>query len=244
MTEKLNLYQRINEIRKKVDYIQKDKSVSTGGGSYKAVTHDQVTAILREHLITFGVICVPSLVSSHANDRIGDAKQFRYDATYSFDFINIDKPEEKLTIVIESHAMDNADKAPGKALSYAKKYAVLKLFEIETGEDEESRYQPEEMISQEQFDKIVEYATSIKANMVDFRKRLHIDRLENLPASRYQDAIIILDSQKVIFDNAEILRGCTSIRELSLAWSKMDNAAQHYLAAVKDECKDKLAKTE
>ena len=37
--------------------------------------------------------------------------------------------------------MDNADKAPGKALSYAKKYAVLKLFEIETGEDEESRYQ-------------------------------------------------------------------------------------------------------
>ncbi len=36
--------------------------------------------------------------------------------------------------------MDNADKAPGKALSYAKKYAVLKLFEIESGEDEESRF--------------------------------------------------------------------------------------------------------
>lgn len=142
MTEKtLNLYQRINEIRKKVDYIQKDKSVSTGGGSYKAVTHDQVTAILREHMITFGVVCIPSLVASKANDRVGDAKQFRYDATYSFDFVNCDKPEEKLTIVIEAHAMDNADKAPGKALSYAKKYAVLKLFEIETGEDEESRYQ-------------------------------------------------------------------------------------------------------
>lgn len=140
----LNLYQRINEIRKKVDYIQKDKSVSTGGGSYKAVTHDQVTAILREHLISFGVICIPTLVASKANDRVGDAKQFRYDATYSFDFVNCDKPEEKLTIVIEAHAMDNADKAPGKALSYAKKYAVLKLFEIETGEDEESRYQPAE----------------------------------------------------------------------------------------------------
>lgn len=139
--KELNLYQLINEIRKKVDYIQKDKSVSTGGGSYKAVTHDQVTAILREHMITFGVVCVPSLVASKANDRVGDAKQFRYDATYSFDFVNADKPEEKLSITIEAHAMDNADKAPGKALSYAKKYAVLKLFEIETGEDEESRYQ-------------------------------------------------------------------------------------------------------
>ena len=137
----LNLYQRINEIRKAISYIQKDKSVSTGGGSYRAVSHDQVTAILREHLITFGVVCVPNLVTSKANDRVGDLKQFRYDATYSFDFINADKPAEKLTITIEAHAMDNADKAPGKALSYAKKYAVLKLFEIETGEDEESRYQ-------------------------------------------------------------------------------------------------------
>ena len=144
MVETLNIYQRINEIRKRVDYIQKDKKVSTGAGSYNAVTHDAVTAILREHLIAFGIICIPNLVSSHANDRVGDAKQFRYDATYSFDFVNADKPDEKVIIIIEAHAMDNADKAPGKAISYAKKYAVLKLFEIETGDDEESRYAPEE----------------------------------------------------------------------------------------------------
>lgn len=138
----LNLYQRINKIREAVDYIQKDKSVSTGpSGSYKAVTHDAVTGILRKHLNEYGIICIPNLVASKANDRIGDAKQFRYDATYAFEFVNSDKPDERLTITIESHAMDNADKAPGKALSYAKKYAVLKLFEIETGEDEESRYQ-------------------------------------------------------------------------------------------------------
>lgn len=138
----MNLFQRINEIRKKVDYIQKYKSVSTGSGSYKAVTHDQVTGILRQHLNDYGIICIPNLVTSKANDyRNAESKQFRYDATYSFDFVNCDKPEEKLTITIEAHAMDNADKAPGKALSYAKKYAVLKLFEIETGEDEESRYQ-------------------------------------------------------------------------------------------------------
>jgi hypothetical protein len=71
------------------------------------------------------------------------AKQARYDATYDFHVINADQPEETIIIRIEAHAMDNADKAPGKALSYAKKYALLKLFEIETGEDEESRYQPD-----------------------------------------------------------------------------------------------------
>ncbi len=142
--KEMNLYQRIISVRNKVDYIQKTKSVSTGGGSYKAITHDDVTGILREHMNTFGIVCVPTLVKSFANDRVGDAKQFRYDATYSFDFVNADKPEEKLTIAIEAHAMDNADKAPGKALSYAKKYAMLKLFEIETGDDEESRYSTEE----------------------------------------------------------------------------------------------------
>lgn len=138
----MNLYEKINEIRKAVEYIQKDKTVSTGtGGGYKAVTHDAVTGILRKHLIEQGIICIPNLVKSESHPKDEGAKQFRYDATYSFDFVNAEAPTEKLTIIIEAHAMDNADKAPGKAISYAKKYAVLKLFEIETGEDEESRYQ-------------------------------------------------------------------------------------------------------
>ena len=139
----LNIYQRINEIRKAVDYIQKDKSVSTGSGSYKAVTHDAVTAILRKHLIEHGVVCVPNQIEGEMFPKEGEAKQGRYEGRYSFDFVNCDKPDDKITIVLEAHAMDNADKAPGKAISYAKKYAVLKLFEIETGEDEESRYQAE-----------------------------------------------------------------------------------------------------
>jgi hypothetical protein len=37
----MNIYQRINEVRKKVDYAKKEKAVE----SYKAVTHDQITAL-------------------------------------------------------------------------------------------------------------------------------------------------------------------------------------------------------
>jgi len=149
MTDKLNLLQRINEVRKAIGYVQKDKTVSTGSGGYKAVTHDQVTALVREHMITHGIVCYPNLVASVMNPKevnaaMEQAKQARYEATYDFIFANMDAPEDKLVIRIESHAMDNADKAPGKALSYAKKYAVLKLFEIETGEEEESRYQDKE----------------------------------------------------------------------------------------------------
>jgi hypothetical protein len=142
----MNLYQRINEVRKAISYVKKDKSVSTGAGSYKAVTHDQVTGMVRQHMVEFGIVSYPILVESaslpkEVNTQMEIAKQFRYEATYDFVFVNIDEPSEAITIRIQAHAMDNADKAPGKALSYAKKYAILKLFEIETGEDEESRYQ-------------------------------------------------------------------------------------------------------
>lgn len=139
----MNLMQRINEVRKAIAYIQKDKAVSTGGGSYKAVTHDAVTALVREHMVTHGIVSWPHLVESCSNPKEEGAKQFRYEATYDFTFCNEEDPKDSLTIRIQSHAMDNADKAPGKALSYAKKYALLKLFELETGEDEESRYNPE-----------------------------------------------------------------------------------------------------
>lgn len=47
----MNIYQRINEVRKMIGYVQKDKAVSTGGGSYKAVTHDAVTGMVREALV-------------------------------------------------------------------------------------------------------------------------------------------------------------------------------------------------
>lgn len=136
----MNLLQRINEVRKSIDYIRKDKDVSTGGGSYKAVTHDQVTAMVRDHMVKHGIVSYPILVDSKSAPKEEGAKQFRYEATYDFVFCNIEDASDKICLRIQAHAMDNADKAPGKALSYAKKYAVLKLFEIETGEDEESRY--------------------------------------------------------------------------------------------------------
>ena len=146
----MKLLERINAVRKAIAYIQKDKAVSTGGGSYKAVTHDAVTAMVREHMVENGIVSWPNLIESamHQPFQIEGEKvnkQWRYEATYDFTFANVEDITDCLVIRIQAHAMDNADKAPGKALSYAKKYAMLKLFEIETGEDEESRYNPEGM---------------------------------------------------------------------------------------------------
>ena len=140
----MNIYQRINAVRKAIGYVQKDKAVSTGGGSYKAVTHDAVTGMVRAALIEHGIVIVPSIVSAVFHPKEQEAKQRLYEATYQIDFVNMDDPADRISTTQNAHALDSGDKAPGKAQSYATKYAMLKLFNIETGEDEESRYQQEE----------------------------------------------------------------------------------------------------
>jgi ERF superfamily protein len=139
----LNIYQRVNAVRKAVSYIQKDKRVGGGEGGYLAVTHDAVTSLTREHFVAQGIVVVPNILTS-AVVLTGTATAkgvpfIRYEARYRFDFVNIDDPADRIPVEIEAHAIDQGDKAPGKALSYGKKAAVLKLLEIESGDDEEDR---------------------------------------------------------------------------------------------------------
>lgn len=153
----MNIYQRVNAVRKAIGYVQKDKDVGFGKSSYRAVTHDAVTGMVRAALIEHGVVIVSSVLSAvfhpaelitslddSGKDRSAHAKQRMYEATYQIEFVNIDDPADRIVTQQNAHALDNGDKAPGKALSYATKYAILKLFNIETGEDDESRYQREE----------------------------------------------------------------------------------------------------
>jgi hypothetical protein len=141
----MNIYQKINAVQKEIGYVQKDRSVSTGGGSYKAVSHDAVTAMLRPHLVKHGIVVTTTLADEcHFDQREEGSKQRLFRATFTVCFTNIDKPEDRMFITLPAHAMDNADKSCGKAISYATKYALLKVFALETGEDEESRYKSDD----------------------------------------------------------------------------------------------------
>jgi len=137
-----NVFQRINAVQAEIGYIQKDRSVSTGGGSYRAVSHDVVIALLRPHLIKHGIVVTTSLGGETNFDLPAEgSKQRLFSAEFVVSFINIDDPHDRLMVTLPAHALDNGDKAPGKAISYATKYALLKTFALETGDDEESRHQ-------------------------------------------------------------------------------------------------------
>ncbi len=140
MSEK-NIYQRINAVMKEVQYVQKDARVQ----GYKAVTHDMVTAVLRPAMVKAGIVIQLEQLKSELlerRDKTAGISMHLYSGDYAVHFVNIDKPDDRVTICINAHAADNGDKAPGKCASYATKSAMLKMFSLETGENEESRIAP------------------------------------------------------------------------------------------------------
>ena len=207
----MNIYQRINEVRKKVDYAQKNKRVGEGG--YLAVTHDAITALTRAHFVEHGVVIVPVLLAHQTvltgTNTARGIPFIRFEASYRFDVVNADEPADKFSVEIAAHAIDQGDKAPGKALSYAKKYCVLKLLEIESGEEEEDRqdqHKPKNTASQVAHDAFDALSKEQKNMILDTVTQV----VDYLNEDRDWDAYALCE-------------GLTDPEEKLALWSKLDS---------------------
>lgn len=127
---KENIYQKIDKVMGEVSFIHKDLTVNFKNVNYKGISHDMVVAKLREPIRKAGIVCIPSVIS-HEHD--GNCCK----VLLATDFVNRDDPTDKITIQSLGYGIDTQDKGPGKAVSYATKYAFLKLFMLETGDDPE-----------------------------------------------------------------------------------------------------------
>lgn len=196
--ENKNIYQRIIAIMADVDYIQ--KGPKKAGGMYTFVSHDAVSSTLHPFLVKHGVVVIPTVKSMIQEDN-------RTVMCLSVDFINADKPEERFTTESWGYGIDSSDKGPGKAYSYSFKYAMLKTFCLETGddpdEDQTSKYEPSKQksdyISDDQLVALEMYDTEI---MKDFKlhvlKTFKIDGYSKLLA---KDFNAVHDQMKKIFES-------------------------------------------
>ena len=121
----INIHQRIAAAMKAVDYIQKEKRQ---GMSYSIVSHDAVTAKVRPALLEAGVHYYPCDIKFTQNGN-------RTECSMIVRFVNIDKPDDSIDVHTFGYGIDSQDKGPGKAMSYAVKYALLKCLGLETGDD-------------------------------------------------------------------------------------------------------------
>lgn len=220
----MNIYQKLNEIRKSVSYIQKDKSVQN---QYRAVSHDAVTAHLREHLIEHGVMIVPTLVAAKVMDSGSTTSKnvpiIRYEATYEIAFVNCESPEDKVTVKMEAHALDQGDKAPGKAISYATKYAMLKLFSIETGEDDEDR--PEIKAAKGRITPTSGIEDKVSADEQEKAHRLVGTIVDAIEAGMPEEALTAIDEAKLETEARVFL------------WKQLDSGTRSLLTKTRERMK-------
>ena len=125
MTDKKNIHQRIAAVMESVTYIQKE---SKKGMQYSIVSHDKVTAKVRPALLKEGVIYYPTRCEHVQNGN-------RAECSMTVRFANIDEPTDFIDVQTFGYGIDGQDKGPGKAQSYAVKYALLKALGLETGDD-------------------------------------------------------------------------------------------------------------
>ena len=127
-TKTLNIYEKIHEIYKAVQRLEKDGKIDFGKTSYRALSESKVTSIMREQMNKQKLIVYPI---EQTWTRVGNITHV--DVKYRVS--NVENPSEHIDVVSCGDGADTQDKGSGKAMTYAFKYMWLRVFSLQTGED-------------------------------------------------------------------------------------------------------------
>lgn len=137
----MDIYEKMSAITAEIKRIPKNLTVGTGKNQYKAVAEGDILAVVKDAEKKYKVFSYPhshKIVDSRTlvtkNDYGEKESQFvRIEAVYRF--VNMEDPKEFVDVNAFGDGVDSLDKAPGKATTYADKYALMKAYKVETGED-------------------------------------------------------------------------------------------------------------
>ena len=148
-SESKTLLQRILAVMDDVSYIEKDTTVKvSSSSSYKAVSHDAVTAEIRASMINHGIVSWISGIEStdetiEIKTQYGEKAATLTKVAMKITYCSVDDKDDFIVTESLGYGLDSGDKGPGKAISYAKKYAHLKTFDLLTGEDSDYHASPD-----------------------------------------------------------------------------------------------------
>ncbi len=187
---KKNIYQRIRDVIAEKIYIKRG---SAGQGT--GVLYDEVISAITPHLINHGIVFNTEKVGE-ARSRKNANDNYIYECDFNVHYINVDNPSDRFTALVEAHAMDSGDKAPGKAITYATKISLLKVFQIETGVNDESREEVREkskVIDEDQIKELRKYCYTETGELTKIGEKLlktyNIASLEQLIKANYEPSL-------------------------------------------------------
>jgi hypothetical protein len=140
MSEKLNIYQKLLEVRKSVDYLKKESR----GKQYNYTGSSQVLGSVRDKMNELGLLLEMKVTGHNLIQKENDKGTMvnTTELDLEMTWINVENPEEKIIIPWYAQGVDLAgEKGVGKAQTYGEKYFILKQFNIPTDKDDPDAYQ-------------------------------------------------------------------------------------------------------
>lgn len=145
----MNIFQKMLAITDEITRVAKNLTVGVGKNQYKGVGEADVLNAVKPLEVKYRVYSYPThrsivdtsilTTTSEYDGKTTERKQLfmRIETTYKF--VNIDNPTESIEITTYGDGIDSQDKASGKAMTYSDKYALLKAYKIETGDDPDQK---------------------------------------------------------------------------------------------------------
>ena len=149
----MNIYEKLLNITSEIKNVNKNLEVGVGKNSYKAVGEADVLFAVKQLEQKYKVYSYPchrevidrAILETekeyNGNVTKGNQIFLRIETTYRF--VNIENSEEYIEITTYGDGIDTQDKAVGKAMTYADKYALLKAYKIITGDDPDQEQSPD-----------------------------------------------------------------------------------------------------
>lgn len=140
--KKLNIFERVALITAEIGSVNKDLKVGEGEKSYQATSEGSVLSAVKPLEEKYRVFSYATSREKETqiiekeytwNGQQRKIRQVKVDITATYRFVNIDNPKEYIETISYGTGLDTGDKAAGKAMTYADKYALMKMYKISTG---------------------------------------------------------------------------------------------------------------
>ena len=149
----MNIFEKLLAITSEIKTVNKNLEVGVGKSAYKAVGEADVLAavkVLEEKYKVYSYPCKREVIDralleteKEYNGTVTRGNQIFLRIETIYRFVNIEKPDEFIEITTYGDGIDTQDKAVGKAMTYADKYALLKAYKIITGDDADQEHSPD-----------------------------------------------------------------------------------------------------
>ena len=144
--EKLNIYQKLVEVRKSIEGWEKDQK----GFGYSYVSGSQVLGKIKNKMDELGIILETHIESynwaihKYINAKGKEVQDFVVDGSMLMVWVNSDSPEDRVEVQWHyAGQQDDVSKALGSGLTYCERYFMLKQFGVPTDYDDPDKKQPE-----------------------------------------------------------------------------------------------------